>query len=193
MVKDLHDVLEATEAPGPYVMVGQSFAGMKVRLFTYQYPDEVVGMVLVDADHEDMTASDLSVLPPPSPGESESLKDIRKELANPGSTQDPSVNYPDSYEQMHVTGSLGDMPLIVLTAGQNPPPLDLEPEVAQLLNDSWLRVQEQQARLSTNSQHIIVEDSGHNIHLDSPQTVVQAIGRVIESRRTGMPLSEVTP
>jgi len=48
----LHTLLEnGGEAP-PYLMVGHSFGGIYIRIFTEKYPDEVVGMVLVDSSHE---------------------------------------------------------------------------------------------------------------------------------------------
>lgn len=34
--------------PGPYVLVGHSYGGLITRLYASTYPDEVVGMVLVD-------------------------------------------------------------------------------------------------------------------------------------------------
>ena len=37
----------------PYVLVGQSYGGLVVRGFAQRYPRDVVGMVLVDAVHED--------------------------------------------------------------------------------------------------------------------------------------------
>jgi pimeloyl-ACP methyl ester carboxylesterase len=48
----LHALLEKAGEKPPYVMVGHSFGGVYVRTFTAQYPDEVVGMVLVDSSHE---------------------------------------------------------------------------------------------------------------------------------------------
>jgi pimeloyl-ACP methyl ester carboxylesterase len=53
MAADLHALLQAANVPGPYVLVGQSFSGMLVRLYAYRYPDEVAGLVLVDSAHED--------------------------------------------------------------------------------------------------------------------------------------------
>ena len=38
----------------PVVVVGHSFGGQNVRLYTSHHPDKVAGMVLVDAAHEDM-------------------------------------------------------------------------------------------------------------------------------------------
>lgn len=48
----LHSLLENAGQKPPYLMVGHSFGGIYVRAFAAQYPDEVVGMVLVDSTHE---------------------------------------------------------------------------------------------------------------------------------------------
>lgn len=37
----------------PYVLAGHSYGGLVVRMFTDRYPDEVVGIVLVDSSHPD--------------------------------------------------------------------------------------------------------------------------------------------
>lgn len=52
IVRELHTLLEKAEIPGPYVLVGHSFGGYNVRLFAHKYPEEVAGLVLVDAAHE---------------------------------------------------------------------------------------------------------------------------------------------
>ena len=49
----LHQLLHASGTDGPYVLVGHSMGGLLVRVFANQYPDEVVGMVLVEASHPD--------------------------------------------------------------------------------------------------------------------------------------------
>src|SRR5215213_3235164 len=53
LVADLHALLAAGAVPGPYVLVGHSVGGLLVRLYAATYPEEVVGVVLVDATHED--------------------------------------------------------------------------------------------------------------------------------------------
>jgi pimeloyl-ACP methyl ester carboxylesterase len=50
---ELHALLEAAEIPGPYILVGHSLGGLTVRMFADQYPDEVVGMVLIEATNPD--------------------------------------------------------------------------------------------------------------------------------------------
>ena len=53
IAKDLHGLLDASGEKGPFVMVGHSFGGYNVRVFTGLYPNEVAGVVLVDAEHGD--------------------------------------------------------------------------------------------------------------------------------------------
>ncbi len=48
----LHDLLENGGEGPPYLMVGHSFGGIYVRILTAEYPNDVVGMVLVDSSHE---------------------------------------------------------------------------------------------------------------------------------------------
>ena len=49
---ELHTLLTNAGIAGPYILVGHSLAGKNVRLFASQHPDEVAGMVLVDARSE---------------------------------------------------------------------------------------------------------------------------------------------
>ena len=53
IVKDLHTLLARAGVEPPYVLVGHSLGGPLVRLYAHEHPDQVVGMVLVDAAHEE--------------------------------------------------------------------------------------------------------------------------------------------
>ena len=54
---DLHALLGAAGLGPPYVVAGHSYGGLVVRMFTDRYPDEVAGLVLVDASHPDQWVS----------------------------------------------------------------------------------------------------------------------------------------
>jgi len=54
IARELHTLLGNAGIDGPYVLVGQSFGGLYVRMYASQYPSEVEGMVLVDASHPGM-------------------------------------------------------------------------------------------------------------------------------------------
>jgi pimeloyl-ACP methyl ester carboxylesterase len=74
--------------------------------------------------------------------------------------------------------SLGSIPLIVLS---KTPGVDDDDDYAkdQLV---WNRgLQEDLATLSTNSEHKVVDHSGHSIHLDQPEAVIAAVRRVLSA------------
>jgi pimeloyl-ACP methyl ester carboxylesterase len=48
VVTELHTLLLKANVTGPYVLAGHSFGGILNRVYTTQYPDEVLGIVLVD-------------------------------------------------------------------------------------------------------------------------------------------------
>jgi pimeloyl-ACP methyl ester carboxylesterase len=50
---ELHTLLANAGVEGPFVLVGHSFGGLYTRVFASQYPDQVVGMVLIDVSHPD--------------------------------------------------------------------------------------------------------------------------------------------
>jgi len=53
---DIAQMLKAARLPGPYVLVGHSLASFNVRLFAYQHPRDVAGMVLVDPSADNQMA-----------------------------------------------------------------------------------------------------------------------------------------
>lgn len=60
---------------------------------------------------------------------------------------------------------------------------------------SWLEKLEKKEKManhSTNSKHIITTKSGHEIHLDEPELVINAIKEVTKAVRTGKPLKTRT-
>jgi pimeloyl-ACP methyl ester carboxylesterase len=52
-VADLHRLLAAAHIPGPYVLVGASFGGLIAVMYAATYPEDVAGMVLLDASLPD--------------------------------------------------------------------------------------------------------------------------------------------
>lgn len=52
----LHTLLKNAGESAPYVLVGHSLGGVYVREYANLFPDEVVGMVLIDSSHEQQQA-----------------------------------------------------------------------------------------------------------------------------------------
>jgi hypothetical protein len=55
-VEDVHKALTAAGIKPPYLLVGNSLGGENAQVFTYRYPAEVKGLVLVEPQTEDQTA-----------------------------------------------------------------------------------------------------------------------------------------
>ncbi len=189
VVGDLHALLLAARIPGPYVLVGQSFGGYTARLYAHRYPDDVAGMVLVDAPHEDRDTRFLALLPPQDPTEAATLASLRHLLTQ--GKRDPA-QMPEGMDllateaQVRATGSLGARPLVVLTAGCPHPvladlPADVAARASQVVQDG----QRELAGLSSRSHHIIARESGHHIQRDQPPVVIDAIRQVVEAVRGG--------
>jgi len=76
---------------------------------------------------------------------------------------------------------LGDRPLIVLTRAHGGYPDGLDIPAAEL-DAERLRLQSELASLSRNSRQVVAA-GGHNLHLENPGLVVDAVRAVVESVR----------
>jgi pimeloyl-ACP methyl ester carboxylesterase len=81
---------------------------------------------------------------------------------------------------------LGDIPLIVISRGSG----GYEGPDAEALESERVTLQQDLARLSSNSKHIIAKNSGHNIHIEDPQIVVDAIKQVVGAVKEKKRLSQ---
>lgn len=81
-------------------------------------------------------------------------------------------------------GTLGDLPLIVLTAGQQMAPGSTPFDDRRVpVQDEVIAAQGSLAALSVQGEQRVIEESGHEVHLDAPQAVLAAVRDVIERTR----------
>jgi pimeloyl-ACP methyl ester carboxylesterase len=215
IVKELHTILGNAGVEGPYVLVGHSFGGTDVQVYASRYPDEVAGVVLVDSALEDEKAVALTQSLQPSPvllkvyatigltrlpytlggatlgitspeleDEQAAISSHRKHIF---AVADETSSLGTSFDENRADPmSLGDKPLMVLTAGSvQTEGTGLSQEQADQLDELHSESQAALARRSENAKQIIAEDSGHYIHVERPDLVIDAIRRVVEAARTG--------
>jgi pimeloyl-ACP methyl ester carboxylesterase len=197
--KELHTLLANANETGPYVLVGHSMGGFTMLVYAHDYPAEVSGLVLVDA--QALPSSDAAT-PKPAPkpggyplpsllaraglvrllaGPLGSIKDLPEEdqQAYKASTVTPrSVQtFVDEFRGMAEGGAqaravttLGALPLIVLSRGKDQ-------------DADWAASQAGFLQLSTVSQQIFADQSGHSIHIEQPEAAVAAIVKMVEQLR----------
>jgi pimeloyl-ACP methyl ester carboxylesterase len=196
VVGDLKDMLDALGVPGPYLLVGSSFGGYIIRYFAHLYPDQVAGLVMIDSSHPDDGRRTLDLLPPPSPDENEFIQSMRTGLSQVDYVDDPEndlegIDYPVCDEQAREASSLGDLPLVVIAAGNhkkdegdpvNDPAL-VPMELAQAFERVHLELQEDLSRLSTRGWVVVARESGHFVHRYEPELVVGIIKELVREYR----------
>ncbi|HEY4723711.1 MAG TPA: hypothetical protein VII92_17785, partial [Anaerolineae bacterium] len=82
----------------------------------------------------------------------------------------------------HIT-SLGDIPLIVLIHGKTQQIPGLSAEVSREFEQAFQQMQSELTAQSPCGKRIVVEKSGHYIHIDQPELVIDAIREVVEAAR----------
>jgi pimeloyl-ACP methyl ester carboxylesterase len=186
VVADLHALLQAAEIPGPYVLAAHSLGGLFARLYASTYPDEVVGLVLVDAFSERLE----TLLPPER---WEALVRLNQDLGVdtvvpiPGYGDLETLGYGTDNAVMReavAASPLRPMPLAVLAHGKPfPQAADAPGFTAGELETILLKANEDLATLVPNARFIVATESGHDIHQDQPELVIEAVRQVVAGVR----------
>jgi pimeloyl-ACP methyl ester carboxylesterase len=190
-VADLHALLEAAGEARPLVLVGHSYGGLVVRLYASTYPDDVSGLVLVDALTEGLRDA-----------ETPEQWAIQRKLME-GEIRESLVLYPAlerhdadrSFDQVRAAPPLRSLPLVVLSAdrpwGPQVPsmiaagvlPADVPSGFGYVTDAAQKKAQERLAKLVPNAKHISNTNSGHDTHKEQPQLVIDSIHEVVEAVR----------
>jgi pimeloyl-ACP methyl ester carboxylesterase len=182
IARELHALLTREGIAGPYVLAGHSIAGYHMRVFASLYPSEVAGMVMVDNSHPDQFARFREVLGPRRPDEGSGVAALRQLLTRVNNPLNNPEHFdiPGSAAQVRAAGTLGSIPLVVLTAGNS----GLGLKRPQPFEAAWRGMQEEMAGLSTDSVHVLMPKSGHYIQVEYPKAVIAAIQQVVRAVRT---------
>lgn len=190
---DLHALLQSAGVSVPYVLVGHSAGGTVARLYASTYPNEVRGMVLIDALGEGLQDAQTPA------------QWVIQRLLLEGDLTESLREYPDierfdanaTFAQMRAAPPLRPMPLAVLSAdasiGQlveelaahHQLPAGVPADFGYVTETAQRASQARLAALVPGARHVTRTNSGHNIHREQPQLVVSAIRDVVDAQREG--------
>jgi pimeloyl-ACP methyl ester carboxylesterase len=179
-VADLHALLEVSGETGPVVLAAHSFGGLVARSYANRYPDDVVGMVLIDSF---------------SPELRDSMGENWPAWMRWNAPADAIIaDYPD-YERVDFDKALDEvdankaikpMPMVVLTADAPYPAVQI-PGVPADMNVITRNAQDtsqrEVAQLVPGAKHVTETHSGHDIMLENPVLVSDSVLEVVDAVR----------
>lgn len=166
VAEQLHQNLISTGHAPPYLLVGHSAGGLYVNVFARMYPEEVMGVVLVDSTHPSQFENSRTEQP---------ITYLTLLAASViGKMADDASIIKNVHNEFKNIEPFPDIPLVVLTADK------FLLETTQR-RERWLELQEDLASMSTDLTHKVVAGSGHFIHKDNPQIVIEEITRLINA------------
>jgi pimeloyl-ACP methyl ester carboxylesterase len=175
---ELKMMLDKLEVQGPYVVVGHSYGVKIAKLFAATYPDKTQGVLLIDAGHESWVDDFRAIM-------TEDERERQNRMMTPHGPRDLPRG-PDcenkvmktTIEQVLDIDVKLNVPLVVMTAKDralSPFHKSLSTETLEKFRQLVLDNPKKHLELSRKGKQIIVENSGHNIHIDQPQTVIETI------------------
>jgi pimeloyl-ACP methyl ester carboxylesterase len=163
VASELRLLLDRVGVQPPYVLVGHSIGGRHVRTLAGNFPEPFAGIVLLDSPHERFEEERLGLLTPVERRErDQTLVANRANLPVPIQLE---------YEGIAVSEpppSLPAVPLIVVAAGRHRwEPVATSDDHERL----WQAGQRALAEGSPSGRYVLLEDAGHNLHLERPDAV----------------------
>jgi pimeloyl-ACP methyl ester carboxylesterase len=194
VVADLHALLHAAAVPDPYVLAGIDLGGDVARLYAHRYPEQVVGLVLVDARPDGLLGTIEPRLTAPQ------WQALRTFLDQPQVSIFASEALVrryglEGFDFAALDGVLGaamatplrEMPLAVLAngAGFGLPETDMDLGYSQtVLAEAWRVAQEALPALVPHARFFVVERGGYGgIPAVQPAVVTEAIRQVVAGVR----------
>src|SRR5215212_5073565 len=168
---DLHALLRAAKQKGPYILVAHSWGGLIVRQYASTYPEEVSGLVLLDAGSEFLQDT-------LTPAQWAMFVRGAKKLGEPKTLE--AADYQPSVRALRAAPPVGEIPAVVLTSDQC---FEFVPgSDAKATCSAWREAQDLLAA-HLDAKHIADTDSGHFIQGENPKLVVASVRKVVGAAR----------
>jgi pimeloyl-ACP methyl ester carboxylesterase len=165
IVEDLRALLAARGVAPPYVLVGHSFGGAYMELFAKAHPEEVLGVVLVDPRHRDLTTACQEA------GLEGCTIPAAVVATLPQVQADEFEAFAHTSEQMDAAGAFGAYPVRVLTATVH----GFTPELEAL----WQSMLGSLADEAADGEQRIFVGAGHFLQVERAHEVARVISSLL--------------
>ncbi len=168
VVNEIHTFLSKLEIKPPYLFVAHSLGGIYANLFIRTYPNEVSGVVFVDAPHPSEIV-ELRAFRSPLilRAINEGIKSIERMFDKFKYSEDECIE--ETVSQIQGAGSFPNVPVTVLSGTKKMP--FVPPEAF----DIHLRYQRKLLVLSKHSRQYFCNKSSHFPQITEPEIVIEAI------------------
>ena len=184
---ELHTILEKLNVPGPYVIIGHSAGGFSARYFSKKYPENIIGLFIIDP-YQEMGREQVGEWPT-------SFKIMNWSLRNMSWSGIPFFLLPNpphpTYKTSKAIKTFGheafaedislkqfnqldkektQLPFYILTADKP----------NKEYNELYKKWNQEICEKYTHeiNKHVIIE-SGHHIHIDKPEVVLEELNELI--------------
>jgi hypothetical protein len=171
VARELHTALRNANVPPPYVLVGHSFGGPLNRVFAGMYPDEVVGMVLVDPTQEEFMVWNKARDPNHAERQDEEWQNIKASLVE---AHESTV--PEGIPVVLITG----MRIPVFYSSMT----EKEKQEYTTVHQAWLKFHTEWLKNVRNGKHIITKNSEHGIPFEEPKLIINTIRQIVEQSKS---------
>jgi len=167
IVRRLRKLLLKLKRQPPYILVSHSLGGLYANLYARLYPNEVAGILFVEAGHPDEDIENRKQ----KKGVARLSENILSRFSG-SFKEDETSEYHGAaatVEQIQQAGPFPEIPLAVVTGAKKMP--FVPREMFELHQEKQLDL----VRLSLNAIHVVAQKSDHMPQISEPEVVLNAL------------------
>ena len=196
LAAEANQMLAEMNIKGPLILVGHSFGGFVMRLLALQRAEDMLALVLIDSSHErqlerleklngrSMMPSGNSFVISPADIPASLPTDVQDEIRRfsqmrktYAALHSEMSRFRESADQVRRSRVVVPYPVVVIRRGKDLHATDYKGDLKTAI---WKELQQDLVTLSEQGHIIVAEQSGHHVHADQPELVVNVIVSLID-------------
>jgi pimeloyl-ACP methyl ester carboxylesterase len=190
MADELEQLLEVAGVAAPYVLLGHSLGGLNAQVFAGRHPERLAGLVLLDPPPLGFITGEaypeLYHMAEQQTAQWQQAAQALKRSRDPAEraqarfletlASEHAMFLIEGAQQAVAIESFGDLPLVIVGASRPNPAFGEDAEAFQRF---WIEQSRELAARSTRGTFVLAPESGHHLHVDAPDVVLEAVRQVV--------------